>query len=298
MKQNFGLQQMLLMGELILNHRPATRGEARKPKHWHLKRQEIERLRDDYWVYGIRGSVGRSLTQIIRKKKRCDRMVFGKHKLGNKTTLLFDIDGTLLDSHGFLIKTQFQILQKHYPGAYTYEQVESKFGTDYLTLVKAVDSVGYQAVLDEFIAIKISGYHFHTKLFPGVPAVLRQLKEQGFKLGVVTNQHKEAFINMMQKTELTHMFETVIALEDMPKRKPAPDGIEMALKHLGSVPSETVMIGDSKADMLAAKNAGTTSVLLKWYGEVDMSICPPDLEYSKLDDFIEELTAAQKDRSA
>ncbi|CAG7648016.1 Pyrophosphatase PpaX [Paenibacillus solanacearum] len=225
-------------------------------------------------------------------------MTSAKHELGNVTTLLFDLDGTLLDSHEFLMKTQFQTLEKHYPGVYTYEQVVSNFGTIFLDLVKAIDAAGYRTAVDEFIAAKVSGYRHNTQLFSGVLAGLRRLKEGGYKLGIVTNQHKDAVINLMRDSELGGLFETVIALEDMTQEKPAPEGILKALRQLGSVPSEAVMIGDSKADIWAAKNAATTSVLLKWYGEKDTSAYPPDIEYDSLEGFIEELTSAQRNRSA
>jgi pyrophosphatase PpaX len=220
-----------------------------------------------------------------------EHMAFTKEELGSITTVLFDMDGTLLDSLGFLITTQFQTLEKYYPGKYTYEQVAGMFGTSFMQLIKAVDDVGCQAVFDEFVSAKVSGYHTNTKLFLGVLDGLKQLKEQGYKLGIVTNQDERAIINLIRVSGLDGMFETVVTHFASAKSKPAPDGILEALKSLGSFPSEAVMIGDSKttswqrktSQSLPCCSSGTSIGGCRTIGR---------MEYNILDEFIEELVSS------
>jgi pyrophosphatase PpaX len=193
-------------------------------------------------------------------------------------TLLFDLDGTLIDSRDFLMKLQFATLEKHYPGSITYERVCSQFGiVVFPELVRKYDSAGGQRVIEEFSKAKINGYHTSSPPFPGVLAGLRALKENGCKLGVVTNQQRDPVLNAISHCGLADLFDTVITLDDAAEAKPSPAGVLQALEQMGADPAKAAMIGDSDADILAGRRAGIASVLLQWYGEPEIMTDEPDL---------------------
>ncbi|MEM3654632.1 MAG: HAD family hydrolase [Candidatus Micrarchaeia archaeon] len=100
------------------------------------------------------------------------------------------------------------------------------------------------------------------KVFRRIPPVragkkgAKLLKDYGFTLGIVTNAKREYNQIWMQDREVIDMFETVITSEDASQPKPSPEMILKACKKLGLKPSETYYLGDSEADIMAAKAAG------------------------------------------
>jgi pyrophosphatase PpaX len=173
--------------------------------------------------------------------------------LQNKNTLLFDLDGTLLDSfsvHLEIFKTIFaqfgihlseeEFLKTYSPNWYeTYEA----FGLrkeDW----KAADSFWLKE------AEKIS-----ARLFPGVKEILLKL-DKYFTLGLVTSGSKTRVERDMIATGINIFFKTIVTGDDIQTPKPSPEGLEIALRNLDKQPSEVIYIGDSSADYEMAKAAG------------------------------------------
>ncbi|MEK3724749.1 HAD family hydrolase [Paenibacillus sp. FSL H8-0034] len=210
-----------------------------------------------------------------------------KKNLREINTLLFDLDGTLLDSREFLMNIQFTALDKHYPGQYSYELIVENFGNVFHELLLSIDPDGNRVVADEFCLEKLNGYHKSSPPFPGVIPGLQALKNRGFKLGVVTNQQREPVNNALQAYGMAELFEVIIAIEDVSKGKPSPEGIADALQHIGTDPDCAAMVGDTNVDLLAAQNAGILSVLLAWYEDKDTSLYKPDLTCSSFKQLLE-----------
>ncbi len=167
--------------------------------------------------------------------------------------MLFDLDGTLLDSfsaHLAIFKTTFaqfgihlseeEFLKTYSPNWYeTYEA----FGLrkeDW----KAADSFWLKE------AEKIS-----AQLFPGVKEILLKL-DKYFTLGLVTSGSKSRVERDIKATGIINFFKTVVTGDDVKVPKPSPEGLEIALRNLDKQPDEVIYIGDSSADYEMAKAAG------------------------------------------
>lgn len=173
--------------------------------------------------------------------------------LRNINTLLFDLDGTLLDSfsvHLEIFKTTFaqfgiQLSEKEFLKTYSpnwYETYEA-FGLKKEDW-EAADSFWLKE------AEKIS-----ARLFPGVKEILLKL-EKYFTLGLVTSGSKSRVERDMMATGINIFFKTIVTGNDVQTPKPSPEGLEIALRNLDKHAHEVVYIGDSSADYEMAKAAG------------------------------------------
>jgi len=203
--------------------------------------------------------------------------------------LLFDLDGTLLDSRAFLVSESFLILEKYYPGHYTEEQIQADFGSGFKKLLPNIEDERHELSLKEFHKVKEEKYHL-LKYFPGVIDGLHKLREMGYRLGVVTNQNKQLAMKSIHENNLLDLFDVIIGDSDVEVIKPSPEGVFQAIDKLNVNKENTVMVGDSSADILAGTQAGVKTVFLKWYEDTHIPQHPnPDYIYENFDEFIKEI---------
>jgi len=96
--------------------------------------------------------------------------------------------------------------------------------------------------------------------YPLIPETLTALREDGFRLAVVTNSRRIAVEPVLQRWNLHHHFDTIITIDDVSHGKPDPEMIHHALNRLNLSPSHTYIIGDSSADVNAGKRAGIRTI--------------------------------------
>lgn len=103
------------------------------------------------------------------------------------------------------------------------------------------------------------------RLYPGIEEVLKELKELGFKLAVVTDAENGKAISRLRKFNLEHYFDAIVSADMSGKRKPEPDSILLALKKLGVRVEEAVLIGDSiRRDITAGKRIGMVTIFASY----------------------------------
>ena len=118
-----------------------------------------------------------------------------------------------------------------------------------------------------------------VELFPGIRAMLDELKGRGLGLGIVTSKARllrydgrpYGAVVEMERLGLGEMFDPVVGWEDVRENKPAPAAILLALERLGIGKTEALMVGDSHIDVIAAKRAGVLSAGATW-GTVAMDL--------------------------
>lgn len=197
--------------------------------------------------------------------------------------LLFDLDGTLLDSRDFLVTESYNIIEKYYPGKYMLEKVKEDFGNGFARLLPDLVAEHNKRALHEFHTAKVERYH-KIVFFPGVIESLHKLKTEGYKLGIVTNQNKQVATGSLQENNLLELFDVIIGVDDVREGKPSPEGIMKAMDDLGCQKQEVIMIGDSRYDIMAGKNAGILTGFLKWYTDLQMpNEHAPDFVYENFE---------------
>ena len=112
------------------------------------------------------------------------------------------------------------------------------------------------AFREAFIACADRHMTRHTTLYRGVPELLETLHGQGFALGVVTTKRSHRVREVLERHGLERFVAITVGIDSVPRPKPAPDGIRLAMTRLGADPSGTLFVGDSVVDGEAAARAG------------------------------------------
>ncbi len=183
-------------------------------------------------------------------------------------TIIFDLDGTLLDTLDDLADSVNAVMEKEGYQLRTKDEIRDFIGDGVKMLMErslpegtAEDEI--LRCLAVFREIYIRNMRNQTKPYTGISGVLKKLKEKRIKIGVVSNKLDEA------TKEMCRMYfgkDVDVAIGDNPERrkKPAPDNVLEALTQLDSMKDKTLYVGDSNVDMQTAKNTGLDSVGVTW----------------------------------
>jgi phosphoglycolate phosphatase len=184
----------------------------------------------------------------------------------NVDALIFDLDGTLVDSRRDLAKS-VQYLQKRYGAPESSDaQVAAFVGDGVVKLVeRAVPKLApndLDQAVTEFKKFYREHCLDHTRTYPGVRETLRHFRRK--KMAVVTNKPVRISGYMLDKLNLSSYFAVLIGGDSLPNKKPHPEPIKNVLKTMGIINAKrAVVIGDGPNDVLSAKAAGTRSCGIK-----------------------------------
>lgn len=185
-------------------------------------------------------------------------------------TVLIDFDGTLMDTNDLIINSWMHAIKRYTGKEGNIEEVTRSFGeTIAQSMPRLIPGVPFQDALDEYRKFQLDNYLENIKPFDGVSETLETLKEKGYKIAMVTSRLERSTNVGLEHFDLDKYFEVVITADNCKEHKPSPLPLLMAMEALGSSPENTIMIGDTKHDIEAAKAAGVTSVL------VDYSVALP-----------------------
>ncbi|MBQ6267696.1 MAG: HAD-IA family hydrolase [Clostridia bacterium] len=182
--------------------------------------------------------------------------------------VIFDLDGTLVDTIDDLrASVNLALAQQGFPPR-TREEIRAFVGNGVRKLMeRSVPQGTPPQVTDVCLAAFRAHYHthacVHTRPYDGIPAVLEALRAAGMKTAVVTNKTEAASLAVVRHFFGDRIGLTIGQREDLP-RKPAPDGVLLALETLGVPASRAVFIGDSEVDCATARNAGLPCIGAAW----------------------------------
>ena len=185
--------------------------------------------------------------------------------------ILFDLDGTLLNTNALIIHTFQYTLEKHLGIRAKPEELTPYFGEPLRVTLSRFAPKNVDELVATYRAYNALKHDELTTLFPHVQETLSQLHKMGIKLGVVTSKFKPSALKGLELFRLTSYFEVIIGLDDTPEHKPHPAPIEKALQELKVKASQTLMVGDSPMDLRCARNAGVDSALVSY------SLLPPEV---------------------
>ena len=180
------------------------------------------------------------------------------------TTILFDLDGTLIDTNDLIIASFLHTLEKYYPGQYSREDVLPFIGPSLKETFGGMDPERAEEMTRMYRTYNLANHDLLVKEFDGVLETMQSLKENGFKIAIVSTKIYATVLQGLKVTKLDSFFDVIVALDHVTKEKPDPEPIYLALEQLGSTPEETIMVGDNYHDILAGKNAGTKTAGVAW----------------------------------
>lgn len=181
-------------------------------------------------------------------------------------TVIFDLDGTLLNTLEDLKEaTNFALSKYNYPTR-TLEEVRCFVGNGVRKLIERAVPENCQNV-EECLSVFKQNYseimYNHTAPYNGILKILSDLKANGIKTGVVSNKFDSA-VKELCKKYFADLIDIAIGQADDVPKKPAPDGVFKAMRELGADKSSTVYVGDSDVDVATAKNANLPCIGVTW----------------------------------
>ena len=184
------------------------------------------------------------------------------------STILFDMDGTVLDTLQDLWASTNAVLRElGYPER-SLDDIRSYVGNGAMNQIRrAMPEGSSEAELADALA-RYQAYYAvhcrdHTKPYDGLMPVLRQLDAAGKKLAVVSNKPDRA-VKLLSAEHFGALMHVSIGETPTLRRKPAPDTVDAALAALGMPKEGAVYVGDSEVDVETAKNAGLPLIAVSW----------------------------------
>ena len=205
-----------------------------------------------------------------------------------KKLLLFDLDGTLINSVPDLALSINAMLTHLNRETYEETLIDSWIGNGALTLVERAlaqedkanipSTEETQEALKIFLDFYAQNLCNQTICYPNVAQTLKSLKAKAYTLAIVTNKPHKFVAPILEGFGLDGLFELILGGDSLAEKKPSPAPLLHVCEHLGFDVSQSLMIGDSKNDILAAQACKMDNVAVTYgynYGE-DISVYTPN----------------------
>lgn len=182
--------------------------------------------------------------------------------------IIFDLDGTILDTLEDLTDSTNYALAKHHFPEKTIDEVRSFVGNGIGRLIaRAVPDGTRDTVISQVLADFKAYYGVHcadkTRPYDGILELIRALRDEGLQTAVVSNKADFA-VQELCRRYFPELFDFVVGEREGIRRKPYPDSVLKALSGLGVGKRETLYVGDSEVDIETAENAGIDIVSVEW----------------------------------
>lgn len=183
--------------------------------------------------------------------------------------IVFDLDGTLVDSQRDLADATNALLVEYDRAPLTVDEVSAMVGEGAAVLVRrALAAAGLgphlPGALERFLAHYSERLTVHTRPYEGIPDVLPALRARGHTLGVLTNKPQDATNTILDRLQLAACFAEAVGGDGPAGRKPDPAGLLGMIARAGGTASSTVLVGDSPVDLATARQAGARICLARY----------------------------------
>ncbi|PWA12602.1 pyrophosphatase PpaX [Pueribacillus theae] len=179
-------------------------------------------------------------------------------------TVLFDLDGTLIDTNHLILESFKHTLQHFFPDEYEDIDLMPFVGEPLIESFKRFNSKRAKEMVEIYRKHNLEYHDLLIQEFDGVFETVQELDRLGIKLAVVTNKLRPSALKGLELTKLNQFFDVVITLDDVARAKPHAEPLEKAMALLQSEPETTLMVGDSQFDIEGGKRAGTYTAGVAW----------------------------------
>ncbi|MCJ2038015.1 phosphoglycolate phosphatase [Methylobacterium sp. J-059] len=218
---------------------------------------------------------------------------------------VFDLDGTLAETAGDLVGTLNVLLVREGLPELALEEAHDLIGAGAKALIRrGFEAAGreltperHEVLFGDFL--EHYGAHLceRSHLYPGVVEALDRLEAEGFRLAVCTNKVEGLAVDLLDQLGIGGRFAAICGRATFPYSKPDPRHITLTIARAGGDPERAVMVGDSRADIDAAKAAGIPVVAVTFgYTDTPVDQLGPDRVISHFSDLpgaVAELLSAQ-----
>jgi pyrophosphatase PpaX len=195
-------------------------------------------------------------------------------------TVLFDLDGTLIDSIRLILDSYHHTLSRHNLPARTDDHWLKGVGTP--LAVQFSDWQDSPEMLEALIATyreyNLQHHDAMVTVYPGVLDALREIKAAALQTGLVTSKNRSGALRGLRLVGLEALLDVMVCADEVSNPKPHPEPVELAVSLLGTRPESTVYVGDSIHDMQSGRAAGVKTAAALWgpFGRDHLATAEPD----------------------
>jgi phosphoglycolate phosphatase len=217
-------------------------------------------------------------------------------------TIVFDLDGTLIDTAPDLIDTLNLILQEQGLRPVAVATARMMIGGGARVMIeRALTAQGHSresAEIDRLYAAFIAHYRAHiadrSRPFPQLEQTLDRLTAAGYRLAVCTNKLESLSVKLLQALKLAPRFAAICGQDTFGMAKPDPEILRRTILRAGGQPTQAIMIGDSKTDVQTARGARVPVIAVDFgYSDVPIATLQPDCTISSFADLPEKILALE-----
>jgi len=189
------------------------------------------------------------------------------------STVLFDLDGTLIDTAPDFIRCLNELRQQHGLSALPADRIRRSVSNGARAMVRVgfglePEHPDYLAKHTAFLDLYEAGVAVETRLFEGMDALLQSLEQRGIPWGIVTNKPVRFAAPLVQALGLAERCASLVCPDHVTDRKPHPEALFLACKQIGADPARAVYVGDHERDIEAGRNACMKTIAVR-YGYIE-----------------------------
>lgn len=200
--------------------------------------------------------------------------------MGHYETVLFDLDGTLVDSIDLIIDSYLHTFRTHGATEPTRAEILAGIGTPLRTIFRPYTA--NPAMMDAWIAtyreFNLTHHDTRVKAYPGVIDMVRSIRNAGMRTGLVTSKNHHGARRGLTLIGLDDAMEVVVGADDVVNPKPHPEPVTRALELLGMPAATCLFVGDSHHDVHCGRGAGVTTAGITWgpFDRAHLEAASPD----------------------
>lgn len=207
------------------------------------------------------------------------------------STVLFDLDGTLINSIRLIIDSYHHTLATHGLPPRTDDEWLAGIGTpltvQFSQWVREPERMA--ALVATYREYNLTHHDSRVSAYPGVVDVIHRLKQRELRLGVVTSKNVAGARRGLRLIGIEETMEVIVGADDVQNPKPHPEPIHLALERLGVTAESTIYVGDSLHDMHSGRAAGVRTGAVLWgpFGREHLEPAGPDFWLERPDQLVE-----------
>lgn len=195
-------------------------------------------------------------------------------------TVLFDLDGTLIDSVRLILDSYHHTLTQHGLPARSDEEWLKGVGTPLHVQFAEWGDLPEQleAMIATYREYNLRHHDRMVTVYHGIVEAVREIKAAGRQTGVVTSKNRQGALRGLKLVGLEALMDVLVCADEVSNPKPHPEPVEKAVQLLGAEPGTTVYVGDSIHDMHSGRAAGVKTAAALWgpFGKDHLESARPD----------------------
>jgi len=178
--------------------------------------------------------------------------------------IIFDIDGTILQSNQLIFATFNYVTEKYLGKTTTPEEIIALFGPTEKVIINQLFEDNYENVMTDYYQFYRDNHNEMAKVFDGITELIDELKSRDILLSIYTGKGKGSTEITLNKLGIRDKFDMVVTGDDIEGHKPSPEGVDVFINKYNLNRDRVLMIGDAPPDVNAAKSTGIKVASVLW----------------------------------